>query len=438
MAYSVFDYTSRANPNLLAERMFRQQWKRNSFGVWVAPEFVKVTRPKEEVGNLMGQGPQWTGAPIEVHQEFVKQGRTTLDIPVRNRLVEMPVHGDKPLRGTAERAVIAFRTVYVNYTRKAYAPPTGMSFQIVKKYADNLVFAADEYLRQWWNDYHPSNFILTMCAGASRDLVAPTAEGGRNISYVSHPNFIVAGSGPVGYGGGRPGSSGYELSVESALNGLSNTAVCWMSVALIENMVLEAARYKMAPIVMERGFSFYPVWISDAQWKQLQRDPEFRDFYKRLPTPLAGSPLATGAVAKIGGAVIYVDMNLFGARTNATDSNVTAGAAEYGPAPSTAERALGFKIGNTMKNLDTSNLKVGFIMGQGSMSVGIGERMNFTDLIDDHGFVKEVGIATIQSVVRSDVYDHDGLVAGLTAGQFYENTGSLAFATYSPHTFSYS
>ena len=154
---------------------------------------------------------------------------------------------------------------------------------------------------------------------------------------------------------------------------------------------------------------------------------------KRLPEPLATHPLATGAMAFVSGACIYTDLNLFGARTNTDDGNITAGTVEYGPSPSAAERALGFKVGNWMENLDVSDKKIGFLMGQGALAIGVGERMVFTELIDDHEFVKEIGIRTIQSVVRSDIFDYDGIVAGLSAGDFYENTSSLVFGTFSPH-----
>jgi hypothetical protein len=438
MAYSVFSFTSRANPNLLAERMYREQFKRNKFAQWVAPNFIRATRGTEEVIAPLPDGPRWTGAPIEVHEEFVRMGRTTLDIPVRNRLYEDPVDGDKALLGTAERARITVRTVRINYTRKAYAPPTGMSLQIVKKYADNLVEQADSYLRTWWNDYHPGNFILTLCAGYSKDLLAPTTEGGRAQTIMSHPNFFTAGAGQVTWASGRPGTAGYEGAVESALNGLSDTASDKMSPDLIENLVLEAGRAKIAPIVTKDGFEFYPIWINDSQWSQLRNHADFKDWMKRLPVGLTNNPLGNNAEAYIAGGAIYTDPNLFAAYTNAIDSNVTAGLPEYGPRPTAAGYNLGYQVGNTITQFDTGNLRMGLLVGASCMSVGVGERMDFTEEISDHGFLKEIGIATIQSVVRSDIFDQDGLVAGLSAGDFYQNTGSLAFATYSPYALAWS
>ena len=443
---TIFSVTGRMNPNMIAERMRRQQWRQNIFGPWVAPEFVKVAKDTVPVVTPGSDMPKFTGAPIEVHDVFMKAGKTTLDIPVMQRLTGRPVFGDATLKGKGEAARILFRTVRVNQTRKAYSPPEGMSAQVSLPFLEGELWKAEEHLTTWLNDYHPGNFIYSMLAGASLDLVAGTAEGGRGISIISHPNFIVAGSGPVDYSGGKPGTAGYEAAVESALGTLSDTASDYMSVALVRKLTKEAARRRIAPITVMGKFKFYAMWISDAQWLQLQSDSEFKDWMKRLPQTLKESPLATGAEAWIDGCAIYVDQNLFGARINATDSNVSAGTVEYGPAPSAAERARGYKVGNWIENRDSSNLKIGFIIGQNALSVGVavpllgsqkGAKIRMTEEIDDHGAIVEIGMAMVQSVVRTDQFDQDGVNTGYTAGDFYENTGSLVFATYSPDALAY-
>jgi hypothetical protein len=436
MGFSIFDNVSAAVPHLLAERMSRQQFYRNKFGIWVAPRFVQTGAGKESVGALGDAGPKYTGAPIEVYEEFVKLGKNTMDIPIRNRLHEMPRHGDAPVMNTGEGVGMTFRTVPINYTRKVYNPPTGMSEQNIKQYADSEMFNAESFLTDWWNDYHPGNFILTMLAGASRDLVAPVTElGGRGMSYVSHPNFFTAGAGGVSYSGGRPGTSGYEASVEAALDGLTDTSSDYFSVGVIRNLVAEARRLKIAPIVLQNGFEFYPIWISDAQYAQLLADSEYKYWVNHMPEELSKHPVATSVISFVAGAAICTDLCLWGARTNSVESDPTAGQPEYGPAPTAAERAKGLKVGGWIDNLDTSDRKCGFLIGQGAMSIGVGRRMYFTERIDDHGFIKEIGIATIQSVVRSDIYDLDGY--SLTKGSFKENTSSLAFGTFSPHNLSW-
>lgn len=450
-AASLWSYTSRANPNLLAQKMYLQQWRDHPFGRWVAPEYVKLrgTDTSLPVQPLPGEA-KHVGAPIEVFEDFVKYGKTDLSIPVRVRLTGDPVHGDSPLKGTGERISVAWRNVKINYTRKAVTPPTGTSLQIIKQYADKIAFDAADQLRIWLNDYHPGNFILTMCAGASADLINPSSLGGRAVGIVSHPNFYVAGSGKVSYSGGRPGTAGYEGAVESALNGLSGAAAeDKMSLALVRNLRAEAVRLKIQPIGLKAGLRRYIMWIKDSQWNQLQTDADFKDFYKRLPTELNTTAWATGAVCDYDGVLIYVDQDLFCAHTNTSSSGVvTSTKVWYGPLPSAARKARGYTYNNWINNLDTGNLAVGFLVGQSAMSVGVavpqdqsgkfGPKITFTDEIDDHGFIQEIGMSMVQSVVRNDVYDVDGQIAGLSAGDFFENTSSLAFATYSPYALGWS
>jgi hypothetical protein len=445
MAYSIFSLTGRANPNLLAEKMYRQQWKRNSFGLWVAPEFVKATRDTSDtvVPGANGE-PRPTGAPIEVFRQFVKAGKTTLDIPVRVRLTAAPVYGDKALKGTEESAKVVYRTVKINITRKAYNRPTGISAQITLPWLENLITDASMYLTDWWNDYHPGNFIATQTAGASLDLLAPAAEGGRAVSIVSHPNFYGLGQGKAAYTAGRPGTSAYEATVETIVDAASVAGTHGLSVAKIQALVLEAQRLRIQPTVMRGGFRRFPIWLSDSQWMQLASDTDFKEFYRRLPNELDNHPLATGARADLFGAIIYVDQNMPGAITNANPydaaSPPTAGTVEYGVSPTAANRVKGYKFGDMINNRSTVDRKVGFLLGPGAMSVGVGipvygnkrgPSMQFNEEFDDYGAISSIGIATVQSVVRSDIYDQDGMT-GLTAGQFYENTSGLNFVSYSP------
>ncbi len=439
MGLSVFDLTGHPElRTLLEEKMRRQQFQGNRFAQWIGPEFVK-RGGKEEVMAHVPEGPGWTGAPIEHVTAFIQRGRTDMLIPVRNRLTGRPVFGGTQLLGTAEPPAFGFRSVQINRTRKAYTPPTGMEEQKTRQYYTSLVGDANRDLTVWFNDYFPSSILASMFYGYSTDLIAPTTVGGRAVTSVSHPNFFVAGSGQVSYSAGRPGTVGYEGAVETAINGLTGAAGQRCTVGFIRNLVQEAPRLKIAPIVTKDGFEFYPVWLKDSAWVQLQQDPEFQALAKSLHiADLSKHPLGNGMLAYIYGAAIYSDLRFWCARTNAIDSLVTAGTVEYGPVATAAERALGFKFGNTLTQLDTGNVAMGVLVGQSMLSVGTGKRMRFTDEMLDHENIKEIGIEFIQSVVRNETYDTLGIIPGLTAGQFYENASSLAFATWSPYALAYS
>jgi hypothetical protein len=443
MALSVFDLSN--NPELrtlLEEKMRRQQFVGNRFAQWIGPEFVKRGGGTEEVYAHGPEGPGWTGAPIEHVQAFIQRGRTDMLIPIRNRLTGLPVFGGNQLWGTGEPPAYGHRVVLINRTRKAYTPPTGMEEQKTRQYYTNLIGEANAYLTTWHNDFFPANILSATFCGTSLDLIAPAIAGGRAIPIVSHPNFFVAGSGQVSYAGGRPGTAGYEAAVEAALNGLTGTAAQKMTAQFIRNLVFEAPRLKIFPITLKSGFQFYPIWLKDAAWQQLQADPEFQALAKSLHiADLDKHPLGNGMVAYFGGAAIYVDFKLWCARTNAIDPLVTAGQIEYGPVATAAERAAGFRTGNTMTQFDTGNIAMCVLVGQSMLSVGTGKRMRFTDEMWDHENVKEIGLEYIQSVVRNETYDVAGILArnGIVAntGDFYENTASLVGASWSPYLLSY-
>lgn len=451
MAASIFDMSG--NPELrtlLGLEMEAQQWHQNRFAQWMAPNFVQSTKGKD-VGTLGPKANGFTGAPIEMQTAFIQEGRTDMLIPVNNRLVKPPVFGGITLKGTAEPASYGFRSVQINETRKAYAPPTGMQKQKTKQWAKTLIGDARNQLKKQLSDWTAKSIQLAMYCGFSPDLTMPVSAGGLGTSYISHPNFFVAGAGRVGIdaatgtytAGSRPGTSGYEAAVEAALNGLeASHAAC--TVSFIKAMVTEASRLKINPIVLDGGFEFYPVWLKDSQWNQLIDDPSFQALAKSLHiTALDKHPLGNGMGVYIAGAVLYPDKMLYCAYTNADDSGVTAGTVEYGPRPGTTYRNLGWKFNPEAGILDVGSKAVGILVGQSALTIGTGERLTFTEQFDDHENVQEIGYRMIQSIVRNEVYDTLGLLhdnisgAALTAGLFYENTSSLVFATYSPYTIVY-
>jgi hypothetical protein len=242
-----------------------------------------------------------------------------------------------------------------------------------------------------------------------------------------------------------PGTAGYETAVQTAVDAASSATTNAVTVKSIKGLVALAQRAKIQPLVMKAGFRRFAIWLDDAQWAQLQEDTDFKDWYRRLPTELDQHPLATGARADIAGAIIYVDQNLPHCVTN---TNYEAGYQQppastvwYWPQPTAAEYAAGYVVGNMIERRSNQDRKIGFLIGQSCMSVGVGvpvsggkkgPSMQFVEQFDDYGAISGIGIATVQSVVRNDIFDYDGVIPGLTAGDFYENTSSLAFISNSP------
>lgn len=428
---TIFGRAESINPNLLAERMMRQSFRKGRFGQFVGGDIYKPK--KDDVGSLGRLNPAFSGKPIDVFDKFVTVGHTKMLIPVKLRLTGMPHHGDTNPVGRAEAYRVAYREVEINQTGKTLSLPVGMSAQITKQYAQELILSANADLTEWNSNYWGlGNYNLAMLAGYTRDLVAPTTQKGVGKSYVSHPNLFTAQGGQVTYAGGRPGTAAYEAAVAAALNGLANTSSDYMSPAVIRAMVAEAQRKKIAPVEFEKGMELYPIFLKDSQWIQLSNHPDFKEKFQRVMIEVAKNPLFNGAYAITDGAVIYPDKELWCAYTTADDANVTADTVEYGPRPTAAERSLGYKLGNYIENPDTGNKAGAVLLGAAALSVGIGERLKFTEYEGPHGSSREIGVQYIISGCRNDVYDTDGKITG-TANNFYENTSSLVCFTYSPY-----
>jgi len=462
MAQTTFSFS--ADPLLTArlqEKMYRQQWRQMKFAALVGPEWIKRRgRSMEEIGALGPEIMSPSGNIIDTADAFSSLGGTQIYIPVRNRLIQKAKLGDTDLTNTGEPPAFAFRQVQINQTGKVYTPPVGMQLQKVKQWTPWLINDAREQLTTWNNEWFGMAQIqLSFYTGYSYDIVGPVNEGGIGQAIVSHPNFYVAGYGRVawdptanggnggftgesissGTSGSRPGTAAYEALIEAALNGLVDQPQCKMSVQLLRNLRVVASRdHKIAPLVTKNGTDFYLVCMDERQFIQLTQDPEYSSLLKSLHiSKLEDHPLASLTRIFIEGCAIMVDNRMYCAYTNQDDAGVTAGTVEYGPRPTTAERNLGYHVGNPILNpIDMGNKSVGFILGQSALTVGVAEKPYFTEEKTRHGRKHEIAIQYIQSVVRNETYDRDGVLVakGIVpkASDFYENTGSLAFATYSP------
>lgn len=459
MPASIYNFSN--NPELrtlLSEKMWRQMWRGHRMSRWCAPQFVRDNRPKEEVESVGPKaGTKWTGAPVEVQNAFISEGRTDYLIPIKNRLTQHEIFGDDPRRGTAEAYSYGFQSVYINRSFKAVAPPTGTNYQKVKQWARDLVGDTHSDLNDYLRDNLSSSIYLSLFTGWSRDLLNYGSGGGKK-TIRSHPNFYAAGYGRVGMNptgtdyatGGRPGTTTYEATIASALNAMSDPALQGCNVNFIKNLAFEASRQKIQKITMESGFQFYPVWIKDAAWQQFQNDPNYSGLAKSLfISELSKHPLGNGMQIYVGECAIYADNEMPAAYTAANgvlggggDSGVTV-SVEYGPRPTAGDRAAGFSFNSATGLLDTGNIAMGALIGQSMLTVGMAEKPSFTEEIWDHENGHEVGVQWYQSIVRNETYDTLGIIinpvtgSNLTAGDFFENTSSIGFATWSPYAMSY-
>jgi hypothetical protein len=319
----------------------------------------------------------------------------------------------------------------------------GMQRQATKRWKRWLVADAQPKLTQHYADFMPSNFLSAVHYGFSRELIAPTANNGIGVTPISHPNAFVAGVGQVSYAGGRPGTAGYEASVEAAINGMNgaNPANA-MTVAFLRDFVQALPNLKIKPLVHKGTHPLYPVFMVPQAFMQLRKDPEYKTFVQNLRgTDMADHPLAHLGEAIIDGALIITDLKLWYAYTNAmgVDAGIPVGTVEYGPRPTASQRQQGWRTGNTISQLDRGNVAVCIALGASALTIATGEELTFHEDIQDYDGVLGVGYDNIKSVVRNETFNTLGLIKTLPDGialakdAFYENFSSAIGFTWSPY-----
>jgi hypothetical protein len=415
------------------------------FSELIGMNFAKTMGRDKEVKSLgPGQTETLIGAPIETVKGFKDRSGLFLEIPYINRLKELPgALGNAPLKGKEETDQYSFLTVPINRWRKAYAPPMGMQRQATKSWRAYLWEKSRPKLTQWVQDFMPSNYLSALHFGGSRELIAPLTAQGRAISVVSHPNMYGAGVGKVSYVAGRPGTAGYEASVETMINTINAPDPQFkMTLKALRDFIQSLPELKIKPLSKSGGKPLYPVFMPPPAFTQLRESDDYKNFVQSLRgTLMQDHPLAHLGEAIIDGAIIITDITLWYAYTAAmgVDAGISAGAPEYGPRPTASQRAAGFKTGNTIDNLDNGNVACTFALGETALLVATGEELTFHEQIEDYDGVQGTGIDTIKSVVRGDMYNKLGLITlgdgtVLAKDAFYQNTGSAILLTYSPRT----
>jgi hypothetical protein len=432
------DYSANREMVTIIEAEMRDQMYFGSrFSELIGMAFAKTMGRDKEVKSLgPGQTASLIGAPIESVKGFKDRSGLFLEIPFLNRLKELPgAYGNAPLKGTEETDQYSFLTVPINRTRKAYAPPMGMQRQATKTWRSFLWENSRPKLTQYIQDHFPSNYLSALHFGYSRDLIAPTTAQGRGIATVSHPNLFGAGVGQVSYVPGRPGTAGYEASVETMINTINAADPQFkMTLKAFRDFVQSLPELKIKPLAKASGKPLYPVFMPPAAFTQLREDPAYIAYVQSLRgTLMEDHPLAHLGEAIVDGGLIITDVTLWYAYTAAMgiDAGIAAGLPEYGPRPTAGQRVKGHKTGNTIDRLDggvgNSNVACTFALGESALLMATGEELTFHEQIEDYDGVQGTGIDMIKSVVRGETYNKLGLITlpdgtSLAKDAFYQNT----------------
>lgn len=201
----------------------------------------KISRTMKQ--QTIGSGPNAREMDVAgtacVMTKTIKSGDEVRFTMQRN-ITGSPTYGDAAVL-PGDFLAYMHATVFLNSTDSPEIPLIGEMAELrVADVLSSQDSAVRHQINMWLAEEQAYKFYDAVFTGMSRDLSTPRAQGGRALDLglgagvqVSPENYIVAGSGPVS---GNPGSSGYETNLNTALDGLTNTAGDMISVNFLHNL----------------------------------------------------------------------------------------------------------------------------------------------------------------------------------------------------------
>lgn len=416
----------------MGQKFERFQRRHGKLSALARENYTKMMGLKEvsAIGDV--DNPQPSGAIIETWQDASgAPGGDHYRIPVIGKLRTAPL-SDTEAIGLGETIPITFRNLYLQIFRKPIKQVTKMQAQRTPLAILNAVNNSQSWLYDYWAEYQQGNLYHSLLTGY--DVLLSDIRGivgaATGVVPFSHPNMVVAGSGAVTYGGGRPGTAGFETSVQNACNAIIGNTAMGMTLDRMRWCQQHANELGIPQVQTPEGPR--TVWLMDSrQYMQLKKDKDWHDTWLLSGPRDKTNTLFSNALAEIEGNVIFVEDAAFGIQHSGqavTTVTPTGGNAmpAYGP--------TNFWIAEneSITGLDNNSLKVAFILGEHALDKLYGrERFLFSEETGDFGRRKEVLLEAYQNMVRNDRFDTNNEY-GNGAAAFYNNTSSLALVTWSP------
>ena len=365
-----------ANVAILNEKFKRETWYNTFWSKFAG--FVDISQ--DENGNRKLTP---SGKPIEILNSFIAEGRDNMLIPFLMQLTGDPVYGDTVLKGTGEAQSLKWLRVYVNQWRKAVEAKSGsMSDQRLKIY--KLYEKAKPQLIQWFSKWENQMVFQTFYEGASGNVTAGTDYDGIGLVKRYHPNWYMNDGGTLTAVGGTEKTNKTTDNLDDA-TGDCDTGI---TTGLLEQLRIKAMELKIPQMMTKNGNPYWVMIIHPKQAKALRADEEYKDALREAYSAAKDTPELMGTIGYYAGFMIFED--IVGIRSwDDTDSTLA------------KDGWLALPDGGSDSNYNA------IVVGDSAIGKGIAENLHFTEEIDDHNNVKEIGGALINGYNRAD-FAEDG------------------------------
>lgn len=394
-----------ANVAILNEKFKRETWYNTFWSKFAG--FVDIKQ--DENGNRKLTP---SGKPIEILNSFVSEGRDNMLIPFLVQLSGDPVYGDTVLKGTGEAQSLKWLRVYVNQWRKAVEAKSGaMSDQRLKIY--KLYEKAKPQLTQWFSKWENQMVFQTLYEGASGNLTTGTNDDGLGLYKRYHPNWYINDGGVLT----TVGSASTTKTVANIDTSRGNCDT-GMTTGLLEQLRIKAMELKIPQMATKNGNPYWVMIVHPTQAKALRADSDFKGALREAYSAAKDTPELNGTIGYYAGFMIFEDIVGVRSWTDGT-----------GLAPN---GWLELPDGTTGDNYNA------IVVGDSAVGKGIAENLHFTEEVDDHDNVKEIGGAVINGYNRfdfttddleSDVFDKNNATGGVSDAKAATNTSSLILMT---------
>lgn len=377
--------------------------------------FGKLSKPMKTM--TVGSGPEQreidVGESAAIWTKEISSGdevRFTLEQNMKGAMT----FGDAEVR-VGDYLAYLHQTITIN---KKDTPVIPVIEEMSRQRVKNVLSNPESRIRQQLTMYLAEQYVYDVLdghfLGASSDLMASKAEGGRALDLglgagvqVSPENFLVAGSGFVS---GTTGTSAYETNLYNDLSGLTDTSSDYISREFIHNLRYAITTKRIAPI----EWNGREVWFAPC-------DPHLLARLTKPGQVLHNSWLQARERSK--------DNPVFGHQELELDSVIffpEARLQTYKPVLSGGAITWGTSAPDRRDVTVSSNLALMMILGNGALLEGHNGQVSITYDDGFHGKGKTIGAHVKQSFMRARWKPKDGR-SGIILNQ-----SSITCAFYEP------
>ena len=426
MANLYWTFGVAADPHRLSTKVLFEHQFETEFAMLTGEHYFKYWgKTVKSPGDSNNPRP---GSMVMEHMDL-KQGGTTLDIPVLIPNNTAMVYGDQDMKTKGVRSNIEYITVGVNRYQKAYdvIVKGTLQAQVLGQNLTSVLNNGAQQLKWDLTRTVDKDLYHTVFTGTSMHM--SNLSGKLNTRAFrtphSHPNFWTESAGLVPHTN-KPGTAGYETAVVGALN-TTNTAHKFTA-AVIKKLEYHADRRQIPYFDTKIGPRRILI-VSEEQFQQLEDDPVYQNAKKEAFSGAGWEAEAFNNFrAQYSKSLIFSSVKIPGVRLTGTDPGTVAVNTSFNNMP--YYTPAGWY--DDLNMLDSTPLRLGILCGPDMLHKAYGsEAVRFRSYVDTAAETEQLIMSATMGYVLADITDIDGLVTG-TANEFYKNQSSMVFATWSP------